>query len=38
VLDLNVTEAVELLLVSVSDKTERIKESKWGLGTEFIPV
>ena len=35
VLDLNVTEAVELGLVSVGDKAEGIEEAKRGLGTEL---
>ena len=35
VLDLNVTETVELLLVAVGDKAEGIEESKRGLGTEL---
>mmetsp|Transcript_3045 Transcript_3045/g.8595 ORF Transcript_3045/g.8595 Transcript_3045/m.8595 type:complete len:218 (-) Transcript_3045:42-695(-) len=36
VLDLDVTEAVELLLVSVSDEAERIEESERGLGAELV--
>jgi hypothetical protein len=35
VLDLNVTEAVELDLVAVGDKAEGIEEAKRGLGTEL---
>ena len=35
VLDLNVTEAVQLGLVSVSDKAEGVEEAKRGLGTEL---
>jgi hypothetical protein len=36
VLDLNITEAVELLLVSIGDKAKGIKESKWGLSSELV--
>ena len=35
VLDLNVTEAVELVLVAVGDQAEGIEEAKRGLGTEL---
>mmetsp|Transcript_19652 Transcript_19652/g.45846 ORF Transcript_19652/g.45846 Transcript_19652/m.45846 type:complete len:100 (-) Transcript_19652:99-398(-) len=37
VLDLDVSEAVESLLVDITvEKSERIEESKWRLGTEFV--
>ena len=36
VLDLNTTEAIELFLVSVSNEAKGIKETKRGLGAEFI--
>ena len=35
VLDLDISEAVELLLVTISDKAEGIEEAKRGLGTEL---
>jgi hypothetical protein len=35
-LDLNVTKTIELLLVSISDQSEGIKEAKRRLGTEFV--
>ena len=35
VLDLNVTETVELDLIAVSDKAEGVEEAKRGLGTEL---
>jgi hypothetical protein len=36
VLDLDGTEAVELLLVTIGDKAKRIEESKRSLGTELV--
>ena len=36
VLDLDVTETVKLLLVTISDQTERIEESERGLGAELV--
>ena len=36
VLDLDVSEAVESLLVSVGDKSEGIEEAERRLGTEFV--
>ena len=36
VLDLNVTEAVELVLVAVGDEAEGVEEAKRGLGTELF--
>mmetsp|Transcript_2474 Transcript_2474/g.3911 ORF Transcript_2474/g.3911 Transcript_2474/m.3911 type:complete len:244 (-) Transcript_2474:34-765(-) len=36
VLDLDVTETVELFLVTIGDKSQRIEESKRGLGTKLV--
>jgi hypothetical protein len=36
VLDLNATETVELVLVSIGDKSKRIEEAKRRLGTELV--
>ena len=35
-LDLNISEAVELLLVAISNNSKRIEESKGSLGTKFV--
>ena len=36
VLELDISETVELRLVTIGNEAERIEESKWGLGAEFI--
>lgn len=35
-LDLDVTETVELVLVTIGNKAKRIEEAKRGLGTELV--